>query len=148
MPATVAGFHVLFSLIITLSPTLNGGRRVDDNFCLSCRSTIDLRTVDVRMILGASSCLVVGRSVRVLPISCWEGDPIWSLTGVFLSASRARCGSCLSSWAFSVCFILFGLLFLLSRLTEGSVGCLFDIRIGIQMQNREIVGLRIGGHYR
>ena len=48
---------------------------------------------------------------------------------------------------FSVYFLLFGLLFLLPRLTEGSVGCLFDVPIGMQMRNHEIVGLRIGGHY-
>ena len=84
------------------------------------------------MVLGASSCLAVGSSVRILlPISCWEGDPIWSLMGVFRNASSARYGSYLSSLAFfSICFLPFGLPFLLSRLTEGSVGCLFDVRIG------------------
>jgi hypothetical protein len=29
LPMIVAGFQILFSLIITLSPTLNGGKRVD-----------------------------------------------------------------------------------------------------------------------
>jgi hypothetical protein len=46
----------------------------------------------------------------------------------------------------SVCFSLFGLLFLLSHFTRGSVSCLFDA--SMQMQNNGTVGLRIGAHYR